>query len=50
MPQLTSFTLGGHIVGVPYDASYMVTTVNNRLFAKAGITTMPTTIDEYTKT
>ena len=48
MPQLASFTLDGHIVGVPYDSSYMVTTVNTELFAKAGITTMPTTIDEYT--
>ncbi len=48
MPQLASFTLDGHIVGVPYDSSYMVTTVNTDLFAKAGITTMPTTIDEYT--
>ncbi len=48
MPQLGSFTLGGHIVGVPYDSSYMVTTVNTDLFTKAGITTMPTTIDEYT--
>lgn len=48
MPQLGSFTLGGHVVGVPYDASYMVTTVNTDLFAKAGITTMPTTIAQYT--
>ena len=48
MPQLASFTLDGHIVGVPYDASYMVTTVNTDLFTKAGISTMPTTIDEYT--
>jgi len=48
MPQLGSFTLNGHIVGVPYDSSYMVTTVNTDLFAKAGITTMPTTLDEYT--
>ncbi len=48
MPQLGSFTLGGHVVGVPYDSSYMVTTVNTELFSKAGITTMPTTIDQYT--
>ena len=48
MPQLASFTLDGHIVGVPYDSSYMVTTVNTELFAKAGIATMPTTIDDYT--
>lgn len=48
MPQLGSFTIGGHLIGVPYDSSYMVTTVNTDLFAKAGITTMPTTMDEYT--
>jgi multiple sugar transport system substrate-binding protein len=48
VPQLASFTSGGHVVGVPYDASYMVTTVNKDLFAKAGITSMPTTIDQYT--
>lgn len=48
MPQLTSFTSDGHVVGIPYDASYMVTTVNTDLFAKAGITTMPKTMDEYT--
>lgn len=48
MPQLGSFTLDGHLVGVPYDASFMVTTVNTDLFDQAGITTMPTTMDEYT--
>ena len=48
MPQLTSFVVGGHVVGVPFDASFLVTTVNKAMFAKAGITTMPTTIDEYT--
>ncbi|WP_291762740.1 extracellular solute-binding protein, partial [Cellulomonas sp. 73-145] len=48
MPQLGSFTLDGHVIGVPYDSSYMVTTVNTDLFAKAGITTMPTTMDDYT--
>jgi multiple sugar transport system substrate-binding protein len=48
MPQLASFTVNGHVVGIPYDASYMVTTVNAQLFKKAGITTMPTTMDQYT--
>lgn len=48
MPQLSSFRSGGHIVGVPFDASYLVTTVNTSLFKKAGITTMPTTISQYT--
>jgi multiple sugar transport system substrate-binding protein len=48
MPQLASFTEGGKVVGIPYDASFMVTTVNKNLFKKAGITATPTTIDEYT--
>jgi ABC-type glycerol-3-phosphate transport system substrate-binding protein len=48
MPQLTSFTSDGKVIGIPYDASFLVTTVNKKLFTKAGITTMPTTIDEYT--
>jgi len=49
MPQLSSFTYKGHVVGIPFDASFMVTTVNKTMFAKAGITTMPKTIDAYTK-
>jgi multiple sugar transport system substrate-binding protein len=49
MPQLNSFSFQGHTVGIPFDASFMVTTVNKALFAKAGITTMPTTLDAYTK-
>ena len=49
MPQLNSFTSNGHVVGIPFDASFLVTTVNKQLFAKAGITALPTTIDAYTK-
>ncbi|HVX46938.1 MAG TPA: extracellular solute-binding protein, partial [Mycobacteriales bacterium] len=49
MPQLGSFTVDGKVIGVPYDTSFMVTTVNRKLFAKAGITTMPTTMADYTK-
>jgi multiple sugar transport system substrate-binding protein len=49
MPQLNSFTSNSHVIGIPYDASFMVTTVNKQLFAKAGITALPTTIDAYTK-
>lgn len=48
MPQLDSFRSGGNVVGVPFDASYLVTTVNTKLFKKAGITSMPTTIEQYT--
>jgi multiple sugar transport system substrate-binding protein len=49
MPQLNSFTSNSHVIGIPYDASFMVTTVNKQLFAKAGIATLPTTIGAYTK-
>ncbi|GIH16595.1 extracellular solute-binding protein [Rugosimonospora africana] len=48
MPQISSFSPNGHVIGIPYDASFLVTTVNKTLFAKAGITTMPTTLDQYT--
>jgi multiple sugar transport system substrate-binding protein len=48
MPQIKSFTVGGHVIGIPYDASFMVTTVNKQMFRKAGITTMPTTLNAYT--
>jgi multiple sugar transport system substrate-binding protein len=48
MPQLPSFTAKGHVVGIPYDASFLVTTVNKSLFKKAGIGSMPKTIEEYT--
>lgn len=48
MPQLPSFTYDGHVVGIPFDSSFLVTTVNTELFAQAGITEMPTTIEQYT--
>ena len=49
MPQLPDFTKNGHVIGIPWDASFMVTTVNKALLKKAGITQMPTTINAYTK-
>ncbi|WP_344108907.1 extracellular solute-binding protein [Kribbella alba] len=48
VPQLASFTSGGHVVGIPYDASFMVTTVNTQIFEKAGADPAPQTIDAYT--
>ena len=35
MPQLASFTSDGKVVGIPYDASFMVTTYNKKLFDAA---------------
>jgi multiple sugar transport system substrate-binding protein len=48
MPQLESFSSDGHVVGIPYDASFMVTTVNTQMFARAGANPAPATIEEYT--
>ena len=47
-PQLASFVRNGNLLGMPSDASLLVTTVNTKDFAKAGITTMPTTLAQYT--
>jgi multiple sugar transport system substrate-binding protein len=47
MPQLTSFTTGGHVVGIPYDASFDVVTYNKTMFKKAQVD-VPTTITGYT--
>lgn len=49
MPQLASFTHDGEVVGIPYDASFMVTTVNAEMFKKAGLDPAPETIEEYTE-
>ncbi len=46
-PQLASFVRNGELLGMPSDASLLVTTVNTKDFAKAGIKTMPTTLSEY---
>jgi multiple sugar transport system substrate-binding protein len=47
-PQLSSFERDGELLGMPSDASLLVTTVNKKDFAKAGITSMPATIGAYT--
>lgn len=46
-PQLGSFIRNGELLGMPSDASLLVTTVNQKDFAKAGITSMPTTLAQY---
>ena len=48
MPQLKTFESNGQLVGMPFDSSFLVTTVNQKDFAKAGITTMPTTLSAWT--
>jgi ABC-type glycerol-3-phosphate transport system substrate-binding protein len=47
MPQLTSFTTQGRVVGIPYDASFDVTTINKKMFDKAGVG-RPKTMTAYT--
>jgi ABC-type glycerol-3-phosphate transport system substrate-binding protein len=48
MPQLNTFVSNNELMGVPFDSSFIVTTVNTRDFAKAGLKTMPTTITGLT--
>ena len=48
MPQLKTFVSNGQLIGLPFDSSFLVTTVNQKDFAKAGITTMPTTLAGFT--
>lgn len=47
VPQLATFLYKGELVGMPVDASSLVTTVNVSDFQKAGITGMPKTFQEY---
>ncbi len=48
MPQLGTFISDNELMGMPFDSSFMTTTVNTKDFAKAGITTMPTTLAAFT--
>ena len=48
MPQLNTFVSNKELMGVPFDSSFLVTTVNTKDFAKAGVTTMPTTLAGFT--
>ena len=48
MPQLNTFMSNNELMGMPFDSSFLVTTVNTKDFAKAGITTMPTTLAGFT--
>ena len=48
MPQLDTFISDNKLMGMPFDSSFLVTTVNKNDFAKAGVTTMPTTLAQFT--
>jgi len=45
-PQVNAFKVNGQMIGVPFDSSFVVTTVNTKDFAKAGIKQMPRTISQ----
>jgi len=44
MPQLNTFVVDSKLMGVPFDSSFLVTTVNSKDFSKAGVTAVPTTL------
>ena len=46
-PQIASFIRDGELIGMPSDVSLLVTDVNTKDFAKAGIKAMPTTFSQY---
>lgn len=46
-PMMGSFMDHGQVIAMPFDSSFMVTTVNAQDFKKAGIKTMPTTLNAY---
>jgi multiple sugar transport system substrate-binding protein len=47
MPQLDTFVSNGDLMGVPFDSSFITTTVNTKDFAKAGIHTIPPTLSAF---
>lgn len=48
LPQLSSFVVKGKAIGLPYDTSFGVMTLNTTMLAKAGVTRLPTTMAAYT--
>jgi multiple sugar transport system substrate-binding protein len=47
MPQLDTFVVDNKLMGMPFDSSFLVTTVNTKDFQKAGITSVPTTLSGF---
>ena len=44
IPQINTFVSNSKLMGMPFDSSFLVTTVNKNDFAKAGLTAVPTTL------
>jgi multiple sugar transport system substrate-binding protein len=47
MPQLDTFIVDNKLIGMPFDSSFLVTTVNTKDFQKAGVTSVPTTLSGF---
>jgi multiple sugar transport system substrate-binding protein len=47
MPQIDTFVVDNKLMGMPFDSSFLVTTVNTKDFQKAGITSVPTTLSGF---
>jgi multiple sugar transport system substrate-binding protein len=47
MPQLNTFIVNNKLMGMPFDSSFLVTTVNKKDFAKAGVNTIPSTLSSF---
>ena len=44
IPQINTFVADSKLMGVPFDSSFLVTTVNSKDFSKAGVPAVPTTL------
>lgn len=47
MPQLDTFIAHNQLLGMPFDASFIVTTVNKKDFRKAGVAAVPDTLTGF---
>jgi multiple sugar transport system substrate-binding protein len=47
MPQIDTFVVDNKLIGMPFDSSFLVTTVNTKDFQKAGITSVPPTLSGF---
>ncbi len=48
VPQVDTFEVDGRLIGMPFDASFMVTTVNTKDFRNAGVSQVPSTLAGFT--
>lgn len=48
VPQIDTFVVNNQLIGMPFDASFVVTTVNTQDFQKAGVSSIPDTLDGFT--